>query len=119
MYLKVLYMTQRQVQLAVLQDICNIMDCSARFISLSGLSGIFAHFCALAGAGASKWYFYKHYLLYHDVYHHYLPTGVVVFLAVAAVLVLTITSVIYFSDRKVQKIKQLIWSSQGKRLVIN
>jgi len=114
-------MTQHQEQLAALQEIRSIMDRSARFISLSGLSGISAGIVALAGAGATKWYFNQHNLQYPDVYSTPVNTETGVFLAIVAatVLVLAISVAIYFSYRKALKVKQSIWSSQGKRLVIN
>ncbi len=43
-------MTHQQQSLETLQDIKRIMERSSRFISLSGLSGISAGICALAGA---------------------------------------------------------------------
>lgn len=43
-------MTKQQEQLDALNDIRNIMIRSSRFISLSGLSGVFAGITALAGA---------------------------------------------------------------------
>ena len=43
-------MTKEQESLQTLQDIRQMMDRSSRFISLSGLSGIGAGLCALAGA---------------------------------------------------------------------
>ena len=52
LYYKVLFMS-RQNQIETLQeisDIKRIMERSSRFISLSGLSGIAAGLCALAGA---------------------------------------------------------------------
>lgn len=53
MYFKVLFMNETSQQTDSLQDIKDIrriMDRSSRFISLSGLSGIAAGVCALAGA---------------------------------------------------------------------
>ena len=49
-------MNQEQDQLATLQEIRNIMERSTRFISLSGLSGIFAGIVALCGAAAVRWH---------------------------------------------------------------
>ncbi|ACU05211.1 MULTISPECIES: hypothetical protein [Pedobacter] len=43
-------MNKQEEQLNALNDIRNIMDRSSRFISLSGLSGVFAGFTALLGA---------------------------------------------------------------------
>ena len=43
-------MSKQEEQLNTLNDIKKLMDRSSRFISLSGLSGVFAGFTALAGA---------------------------------------------------------------------
>ena len=43
-------MSNSEEQLNALKDIRNMMDRSSRFISLSGLSGVFAGFIALIGA---------------------------------------------------------------------
>lgn len=43
-------MNKQEEQLNALNDIKKLMDRSSRFISLSGLSGVFAGFTALAGA---------------------------------------------------------------------
>jgi len=43
-------MSNQEEQLNALNDIKKLMDRSSRFISLSGLSGVFAGFTALAGA---------------------------------------------------------------------
>ncbi|MCC9168041.1 hypothetical protein [Pontibacter harenae] len=118
---KELYMTQQQEQLEALQEIRSIMDRSSRFISLSGVAGIFAGISALAGAGAVLWYFNKHNLQYQNVYSSGISSEAVVFLAVVAALVflLAVSAAIYFSARKAQKVKQSIWHSQGQRLVLN
>ena len=50
MYFKVLFMGEQQQPLEDLQHIKQMMERSSRFISLSGLSGIAAGICALAGA---------------------------------------------------------------------
>lgn len=54
MYFKVLFMSEKEKQLEALQDIRNLMRESSKFISLSGLSGVFAGVYALAGAYAGK-----------------------------------------------------------------
>lgn len=45
-----------QEQLEALGDIRSMMERSSRFISLSGLSGVFAGIFATIGAGAAYWY---------------------------------------------------------------
>ncbi len=52
LYFKVLFMENKNQHLDTLHDIKQMMERSSRFISLSGLSGIAAGICALAGA----WY---------------------------------------------------------------
>ena len=49
-------MTPQQHHLKNLSEIRNLMERSSRFISLSGLSGVFAGTIALIGAGAAWWY---------------------------------------------------------------
>ena len=53
MYFKVLFMNDQEHSLETLQDIKRMMERSSRFISLSGLSGISAGICAIAGAVAA------------------------------------------------------------------
>ena len=56
LYYKVLFMNEQNQHLETLQDIKKIMERSSRFLSLSGLSGIAAGICALAGSViAYKW----------------------------------------------------------------
>jgi membrane-associated HD superfamily phosphohydrolase len=50
---------QSDDQLKDIQEIRGIMEKNTRFLSLSGLSGVFAGIAALAGAGIVKWYFIK------------------------------------------------------------
>ena len=50
------FMNQHDQSLETLQDIKNMMERSSRFISLSGLSGISAGICALAGAWVAQPY---------------------------------------------------------------
>ena len=49
-------MSSKEEQLQELQQIRNIMERSSKFISLSGLSGIAAGFCALLGAAVAYYY---------------------------------------------------------------
>jgi len=54
LYYKVLFMTESSQHLENLRDIKQMMQKSSRFISLSGLSGIAAGLCALAGAWVAR-----------------------------------------------------------------
>lgn len=114
-------MTQQHEQLATLQEIRSIMDRSSRFISLSGLSGVIAGLFALAGAGTVKWYLYSRSISYSDLYSLPLHPETALFLALVAAVVLTGAAggAFYFTNQNAQKIKQPVWNSQGKRLLMN
>jgi len=60
LYFKVLFMNVQNESLQELRHIKQMMERSSRFISLSGLSGIAAGLCALAGA----WFAYSRISLY-------------------------------------------------------
>lgn len=114
-------MIQQDEQLQTLHEIRSIMDRSTRFQSLSGLSGIFVGFIALAGAGACQWYLAVHGMSYADVYSATLPDAAAWFLAAtaAAVFVLAAGSALYFTILKGRKARQSVWTSQAKRLLTN
>ena len=114
---------QNQQTLETLQDIKRIMERSSRFISLSGLSGIAAGICALAGA----WFAYKEFAPYYTEYN---GRGVysgedfqllklrLLFIAIA-VLAAALVSSFYFTWRKAKHNKLPIWDITAKRLMIN
>ena len=99
------------------------MERSSRFISLSGLSGIAAGICALAGA----WFAYKEFAPYYTEYN---GRGVysgedfqllklrLLFIAIA-VLAAALVSSFYFTWRKAKHNKLPIWDLTAKRLMIN
>lgn len=108
-----------------LQAIRDIMERSSKFLSLSGLSGIFAGVCALTGA-AIAWFFildsgniqYSEYSLNsHDSF----TTNVGFNLALDAflVLVLAILGAFYFSFRKARKAGQQFWTNSTRRLLFH
>ena len=114
-------MNQQQDQLTTLHEIRNIMDRSSRFISLSGLSGISAGICALAGAAAVKWHFSQHNIVYRENDTVSLNWDTIFFLLSVAtvVLVVALASAIYFTARKAKKTHQRIWDSKSQRLLLN
>jgi len=103
-----------------LKEIKDMMSRSSKFISLSGLSGVFAGVFGLAGA----------FMAYRTVYENqdYLGYRVAVInkesitslLIIATVtLSLSILAGIFFTSRKAKKSKQQLWDVQTRRLVIN
>lgn len=108
-----------------LSDIRDIMEKSSRFISLSGLSGIFAGIFAILGAGA--FYFYCLNQLGIDIltsnHTHILildyKTLLIGILIASVVLILSLTSGIYFTTRKASQKGLQIWHNTTWRLLIN
>ncbi|NDK56593.1 hypothetical protein [Pontibacter fetidus] len=114
-------MNQQQDQLEALHEIRNIMDRSSRFISLSGLSGVFAGLSALAGAAVVKWYFSQHNInYYNDLASNLTRANILFVVAVAvAVLIVAFCAATYFTARNARKNNQRTWDKQSKRLLWN
>jgi hypothetical protein len=106
-----------------LQTIREIMERSSKFLSLSGLSGIFAGVCALLGA-AVAWFFILEsgqvqYSEYIGNAGGSLTSGIGLYLALDAVLVLVfaVFGAVYFSQRKARNAGQQFWTNTTKRLL--
>ena len=108
-----------------LQAIREIMERSSKFLSLSGLSGIFAGVCALMGA-AIAWYFILN--SGHIQYSEYIlntqdpltrNVGFYLVLVAFLVLVFAVLGAIYFSFRKAKKAGQQFWTNTTKRLLVH
>jgi hypothetical protein len=108
-----------------LQAIREIMERSSKFLSLSGLSGIFAGVCALIGV-AIAWFFILdsgHVQL--DAFmrspEDSLTSGIRFYLALDAMLVLgfAVFGAIFFSHRKAGKAGQQFWNNTTKRLIVH
>ena len=114
-------MSQANEQLQTLHEIRSIMDRSARFQALSGLSGIFVGIFALAGTGAVQWRLAIQKLDYPSLYQSTLGASTTRFvvLVAAAVFVLAAGTVLYFTALKARKAGQSVWNSQAQRLLTN
>ncbi|HSH20294.1 MAG TPA: hypothetical protein VLA03_07560, partial [Draconibacterium sp.] len=108
-----------------LQAIREIMERSSKFLSLSGLSGIFAGICALIGA-AIAWFvildsgqvpFVQYVLSPGD----WSSSGIGFYLALDAILVLffAILGAVYFSQRKAKKAGQHFWTNSTRQLLVH
>jgi hypothetical protein len=104
-----------------IQDIKSMMSQSSRFISLSGLSGILAGIYSLIGA----WLAYK--TIYFDTstlgnYKNLIISqealNRLIIIAIT-VIVLSIITGIFLSNRKAAKQNEKIWNASSKRLLIN
>ena len=124
-------MTEKEEQLEHLSEIRNLMEKSSRFLSLSGLTGIFAGVYALLGA----------YLVYSDFniissdaasvsYSEFIKTAhsgadtVILkiqslFIIGAIVLVLSLVTGYIFTSRKAKKQNLNVWDTTTKRMVVS
>lgn len=112
-------------QLEHIKEIRNIMERSSRFISLSGLSGVFAGFFALCGVGAFYIYVntevnYGYTRMFKDF-----PANMSIdfvrfcLLDAAAILACSILTAIFFTTRNAKSKGQTIWDASARRLIIN
>ena len=108
-----------------LQAIRDIMERSSKFLSLSGLSGIFAGVCALVGA-AIAWFFILdsgqvQYSEFISSAGGTSTSGIGFNLAFDALLVLAFAflGAVYFSFRKAQKAGQQFWTMSTRRLLFH
>ncbi|MBC7921208.1 MAG: hypothetical protein H7Z75_08960, partial [Ferruginibacter sp.] len=101
-----------------LREIRSLMERSSRFISLSGLSGIFAGVFALIGAGVAYWY-----LGMDWSERKYVPltsrTYAFFFADALGVLIPSLALAVYFTTRQAKKRGQKIWDSTSRRLLVN
>ncbi len=117
-------------QLENLSGIKELMERSSQFLSLSGLSGVFAGIFALLGASTV---YFKYTVFFNTRYLNNLSFGrdqmmqgkslkeFIVFTTVTGVIILTlaISSAIFFSYRKAKKSGNSLWDNSTKRLLIN
>lgn len=113
-------MTNQEEQLNALSDIRKMMDRSSRFISLSGLSGVFAGLVGLIGA----------YLAHNELNQYFSGAnnyGVDAELNIefklikigVSVLIIAIAGGLLFTYRQSRKKKLPIWDKTAKTLFVN
>ncbi|MCJ7450001.1 MAG: hypothetical protein MUO72_20195 [Bacteroidales bacterium] len=108
-----------------LKVIKKVMEESSRFLSLSGLSGLFAGLIAFAGAAVAYFVILKNKILLTEKYFtgltikelRILKTELIADLAL--VLILAIGVSLYFSYRKSLRKGLKMWTPVSKRLLIN
>ncbi|CAL67512.1 conserved hypothetical protein, membrane [Christiangramia forsetii KT0803] len=108
-----------------LSEIKNMMNRSSRFISLSGLSGIFAGIYAIIGAMTAKLILAQNASVYINGYDSVVANieksdlVMQLVLVAIAVLVLAIGTAVFLTTRKARNNNQKIWDNTSKRLLIN
>jgi len=113
-------MNQKE-QLEALSDIRNIMNRSSRFISLSGLSGVFAGITALVGTYFAHQVITDYSKAIHDDYdgiNNILIEGKLIVIALVVLLVALLGG-IFFTYRQSKKKKLPIWDNTTKNLLVN
>jgi len=108
-----------------LQTIREIMERSSKFLSLSGLAGIFAGVCALVGSAIAWFIILDSGQIPYDEYMRD-PGGssvsaIRLYLILDAMLVLgfAVFGAFYFSQRKARRAGQLFWTNSTRRLLIH
>jgi MFS family permease len=99
-----------------ISEIKDLMNRSSRFISLSGLSGIFAGIYALIGAAVAYW------LVANSGREYLILDGYVFRLIVLDLFLIAFFSVvtaIYLTTRKARKNGEKVWDASSRRLIIN
>lgn len=119
--------TENRQHLEAIQDIRNIMRKSTRFLSLSGLSGVFAGIYALIGAFLAHQYISTHRKNY--LYDFSSDRSSSLFegsrfypymISIAAgVLFLSIITAYYFSNRKARRQGQTLFDHTALRALVN
>jgi uncharacterized membrane protein len=99
---------------AEISSIRDLMERSAKFISLSGLSGVLAGIYALIGAAIG----YK-ILQSPDYEAKHVISLTELFIVAFVVLILSIGTGVLLSYKKAKKHSQQFWSTGSKRLLIN
>ena len=104
-----------------LASIRTMMERSAKFLSLSGLSGVLAGIYALAGATAA--YYIVHYPISPLRYRIYsINEGDTIYkliLVALLVLVASISTGLWLSHKKARKAGTTLWSQTSQKLVVN
>lgn len=106
-----------------LNDIRRIMERSSRFVSLSGLSGVAAGICAIAGALVANQIFRNYYGLYNSrgftTFDDFSQLKLKLIGLAAVVFALAFASSFYLTWRKAKKAGLPVWDHTSKRLAWN
>jgi hypothetical protein len=126
LYFKVLLtMENKSTSAEDIRTIRKMMEESTRFLSLSGLSGIFAGLIAIAGAVTAYLIILKNGSVQGSVFFIKLQEKGIAAVKwqlladAAAVLLLSVISAVWFSYTKMKKGNKRFWSPVSKRLLIN
>lgn len=113
-------MTDSKEQLQALTEIRSMMERSSRFISLSGLSGVFSGIFALCGAYIAYLKLFSLNVNYRSLEPTEFTAVIYYLMTIAAVvLISSLTVGVLLTIRNSKKKGIKIWDSTAKRLLIN
>ncbi|MFI5148675.1 MAG: hypothetical protein ACHQRM_03015 [Bacteroidia bacterium] len=117
-------MANEKEQLEALTDIRNIMERSTRFLSLSGLSGVFAGVFALIGAGAAYLKIEENFWALDEGAHYHgrgreLSEFLFFFADAGLVLMASLTVGYFFTHRRAKKQGLKVWDGSSRRLAFS
>jgi len=120
-------MEQQQDYIRDISEIRSMMERSSRFLSLSGWAGIMAGIYALAGAYLAYAVFNfnsEGIANYYSLQSGYIVNGNIlnllqIILLGICIIILTIGTAIFLSQRKASKRNEKLWNSTSRRLLIN
>jgi hypothetical protein len=118
-------MNEPHEQLEQIKEIRNMMERSSRFISLSGLAGVFAGFFAMCGAGAFYIFINRNLNYGYSDFAKEIPVDISLSFArfcildATAVLALSLLFAVFFTTRNAKSKGQKIWDAAGRRLIVN
>jgi hypothetical protein len=113
-------MKDQKEHLQTLSEIRSMMERSSRFISLSGLSGVFAGVFALIGAYLGYLKLGEYSYSYRSLNNDSITDAIIYFFVIGGVVLLASISVgILLTIRNSKKKGIKIWDSTAKRLLIN
>ena len=117
---KVLFMQEEDIY-SELNSIRNLMERSAKFISLSGLSGILAGIYALVGAALGYYLVYGNSggLDYRDYYVNDQAIIWRLFIVAIVVLALSLGTGIFLTVRKAKHKGEKVWNPSSRKLLVN
>lgn len=117
-------MNNQQDHLSSLREIRGIMEKSTKFMSLSGLSGVFAGIFAILGAMVA--YFHLNYgEVKYDEFYRVLPhqqgSNALTFIIADALIVLALALIgaFFLSRKKARKMKVSFWNPSAKRMLLH
>jgi hypothetical protein len=127
LYFKVLFMSQQNQPVDSLQevkDIRRLMERSSRFISLSGISGVAAGLCALAGAAIAEMVIFKKYYVNYNDRGYFTASDfeglrMQLLLLGAVVFIVAFSLAFYFTWQKTKKQGVALWNPTSRRLFWN